>query len=295
METQDAKLKSRSAHTPGAAQARPGLRRLLQRGLRSGKIVALLMLVGAGWLLYDAIYSGRYVVRAVTTEGNTALTAQDVQALAAVEGQSIWYVRDAEIEARVRQSPYVERVQAQVVLPDRVVVRVTERRPNVRWTHDGTTYAVTEDGLVLAGTPPAPEAGATQPLTDTTGIAALTISDTATISETQANLPGPAFVSSISILDTTPNRPIKPGDVVDRDALEVARRVTLRADELPAPIQRIEWDAGLGVSLIVGNNQQAVIGKSDRLDEKLAILAQLLRENTAFTFLDLRPKTPYYR
>lgn len=102
-------------------------------------------------------------------------------------------------------------------------------------------------------------------------------------------------MSSVAIMDTTPNRQLKPGDRVDPDALEVARRVTLRTAELPAPLQRIEWDAGLGVSLIVGDNKQAVIGKSERLDEKLAILAQLLHDSTPFTYLDLRPTTPYYR
>lgn len=296
METQDAKINTRGSKNPPSSQARPGFRRALQWSIRSGKLMALIVLGVAGWFLYDAITSPRYAIRTVRAEGNTALTTQDVQALADVLGKSVWFVHDTDIETRVRQSPYVERVRAQVMLPDQVVVSVTERRPDVRWTHAGTTYAVTWDGLVLAGTPPQPAAnGATQPVTDTTGIGPLTISDTATISETEGTTTGPAFVSSISIVDTTPNRPIKPGDQVDRDALEVARRVTLRANELPVPIQRIEWDAGLGVSLIVGDNKQAVIGKSDRLDEKLAILAQVLRENTAFSYLDLRPTTPYYR
>lgn len=292
METQDAKQKTRGANKPQASQAKPGVRRLLLWGLRSGKLFALLVLLGAGWTLYDALTSLRYSVRDVSAEGNIALSTADVQALAAVEGQSIWLVRDSDIEERVRQSPYVERVQALVMLPDRVVVNVKERQPDVRWTHNGTTFAVTADGLVLAGAPPAEAAPATAPVSDTGTVGALTITGTDTISGTDTAAPKPG---SIAILDTTPNRPIQPGDQIDRDALEVARRVTLRAAELPAPMQRIEWDAGLGVSLIVGNNQQAVIGKSDRLDEKLAILAQLLRENTAFTYLDLRPTTPYYR
>jgi hypothetical protein len=279
-----------------SSQARPGVRRVLLWSLRSGKLLALIVLAVAGWLLYDALTSPGYVVRAVTAEGVTALSNDDVQALADVTGQSIWLVRDDEIEARIRQSPYVERVRARVVLPDTVVVQVTERRPEVRWTHHGTTYAVTWDGLVLAGAPPS-AAAATQPMTTTEGLSVpSTVSATDTISETaEGNVPGPAFVSSVAIVDTTPNRELKPGDKVDPDALEVARRVTLRAAELPAPLLRIEWDAGLGVSLIVGDNKQAIIGKSERLDEKLAILTQLLHDSTPFSILDLRTTTPYYR
>ncbi len=277
-----------------ASQARPGVRRALAWSIRSGKLLALIVLGVAGWLLYDALTSPGYVVRTVSAQGIMALSNADVQALADVTGQPIWLVRDAEIEARVRQSPYVERVKAQVILPDTVVVHVTERRPEVRWTHHGTTYAVTWDGLVLAGAPPATGAAATQPVTSTEAmIAPLTISQTETVSQTQNS--GPAFVGSVAIVDTTPNRELKPGDKVDPDALEVARRVTLRAAELPAPLQRVEWDAGLGVSLIVGDNRQVIIGKSERLDEKLAVLTQLLRENTPFSLLDLRTTTPYYR
>ncbi len=282
-----------------ASQARPGFRRVFQWSVRSGKLFALVVLGVTGWLLYDAITSDQYVVRTVRAEGTLALTPDDVQALADVDGDPIWFVRDAEVEERVRQSPYVEGVRARVELPDTVVVEVKERRPDVRWVHAGVTYAVAWDGLVLAvaSEPPAnPAAPATQPITVEGAIGPLTITQTETISPTQAaDLRGPVFVSSVAIMDTTPNRQLKPGERVDPDALEIARRVTLRAAELPAPLQRIEWDAGLGVSLIVGDTKQAVIGKSERLDEKLAILVALLRDGTPFTYLDLRPTTPYYR
>lgn len=266
--------------TTKGSKVRPGVRRVLLWSMRSGKLLALIVLGGTGWLLYDSLTSSDYVVRTVTTVGTTALTTEDVQTLANVSGQSIWYVRTSEIEERVRQSPYVQQVRAEVVLPDSVIVQVTERRPEVRWAHQGKIYAVTWDGLVLddAAAP----------------AAAPVISDTAALSTTTETA-GSAFVSSVAIVDTTPNRELKPGDKVDPDALEVARRVSLRAAELPAPLQRLEWDAGLGVSLIVGDNKQAVLGKSERLDEKLAILTQLLRDGTAFSYLDLRSTTPYYR
>jgi len=38
-----------------------------------------------------------------------------------------------------------------------------------------------------------------------------------------------------------------------------------------------------------------LFGTLDRIDEKLALLAQLNRERTIYAFADLRSLTPYYR
>lgn len=317
------------------------MRRALAWSIKTGKLFAVIALAIALWLLYDALTSPEHVVRTVVAEGNTALTAEDIAAIANVEGESVWLVRASEIEARVQQSPYVEAVHVRVELPDRVVVTVRERRPEVRWMHNGVSYAVTWDGLILAAQPSAmtqpapPEAAPVEPPAEPRSaeqpedaaqasdpLPALAIpggegqaAGEAPPAEQPAESPaegevgeqppvesppadaqsGPDAVSQLTIVDTTPHRELQPGDKVDPDALEVARRVTLRAHELPAPIQRIEWDAGLGVSLIVADGKQAVIGRSERLDEKLAILAQLLWDSTPFSYLDLRPTTPYYR
>lgn len=272
----------RPKRTPGTgAQVRPGLRRRLHWAVRSGKLPALLLAAGAIWLLYDALTSPRYVVREVQAEGNRALSLAAIRQIAAAQGVPIWLVRQDEIEARIGQSPYVEAVRVRAALPDRLIVQVRERRPDVRWIHNGASYAVTWDGLVLDRV--AEAAPASEPAAAEAAPAAATAE------------PTPEVVRQVEIVDTTPNRELKPGDRVDPDALEVARRIMLRVAELPAPLQRIEWDAGLGVSLIVADGRQVVIGRSERLEEKLAILAYLLRQGTTFRFLDLRPTTPYYR
>ncbi len=303
------------------SRVRPTIGRISYTLLHSGKLFALLLAALSGWVLYDALQSPRYRVRVVEAPGAQALTQDDVAALANVRNQSIWYIQPTDIEARVALSPYVERVRARIVLPDRLLVTVVERKPDVRWIHDGKTYAVTWDGLVLdlaADTTAPPAAPATNPLTDTAPISGtpplsetVSLSNTNTISstepisassaltETETEPPVDAprdFVSVVTIFDTTPNRPLKIGDHVDADALELARRVTLRApNELPAPVTRIEWDAGLGLSLIMGEGRQVVLGKSNDLDRKLVELRYLLQENTAFKYLDLRPATPYYK
>ncbi len=289
-----------SSLAPAGSRVRPGLRRFFRSLIHSGKLAALLLGALAGWGIYHALTSPRYHVRTVEARGVRALTQEDVATLAAVDGARIWDVETGDMEQRISQSPYVQHVDARLVLPDRLVVEVTERKPDVRWLHNGTAYAVTWEGLVVDE---APEVVVPAALTNTDVLSGSTVlSETTGLSTTlepkSAVVDGQMhdFESSVTILDTTPNRPLKVGDRVDADALELARRVILRAPtELPVPLTRIEWDGGLGVSLIVGDGRQVVLGRSDELDRKLATLRYLLLDNTAFKYLDLRPTTPYYR
>jgi cell division protein FtsQ len=272
-------------------QAQPIKQRSFGGYVRNGKIPAVMLLLGAGWLLYATLTSSRYVVQQVRLEGGNALMEADVAALSAVQGQSIWNVEPSEVEARVAQSPYVEQASAQVVLPATVLVRVRERQPAMRWQHNDTVYDVAQDGRILAA---APNASLASPSASVAGTDVVTA--TAPISPTSSVAPVPRVISgnSVVVIDTTPDRVLEPGSYVDPDALEVARRVALRAAELPTPLEQIRWEQNIGVVLQVGG-RTVVVGNSERLDEKLAILVKVLREQTPFTLLDLRPSAPYLR
>ena len=133
------------------------------------------------------------------------------QPLARLPWRLIWLVEPEDIVERVRQSPYVEHADAHLVLPDRLEVTIVERKPNVRWIHDGTAFAVTWAGLIVDGGPiPAPPA----PIT-TTG----TLSPTDGLPATPPP-PPEVKVSILEIVDTTPNRPLKVGDQVDDRVLD---------------------------------------------------------------------------
>lgn len=265
---------------PAASQVRPGFRRTLESLWHTGRLQALLLVVLTGWGIYDALTSPRYHIAVVEAAGTQALTAENVTQLADAIGRPIWEVKPDEIVERVSQSPYVEHADAQLVLPDRLEITIVERKPDVRWSHDGTSFAVTWDGLIVDSGPKP------QPLAATDALSGTDV----------APVPAEPAAITLEIFDTTPNRPLKIGDRVDADALELARRIVLRApEELPMPITRIEWDGGLGVSLIFGENRQAVFGRSDELDRKLATLSHLLSDNTPFGYLDLRPSTPFYK
>lgn len=288
----------RSVNAPrrrSTVQARPVTQRSLMGYVRNGKLPALLLLLVAGWGLYATLTSPRYVVQQVRLEGGHALTQADVATLAQVQGLPIWSVASADVEARVAQSPYVERVSARVVLPATVLVRVQERQPAMRWQSGNVVYDVAQDGRILAAAPgvssPSPDLVASDVATQTT---ALSPTDVLSPTASVAPQPSSANGNSVVIVDTTPDRVLQPGEYVDQDALEVARRVALRAAEFPQPLEQIAWQQNVGVVLTVGG-KTVLIGNSERLDEKLAIFSKVVREQTPFSLLDLRPTAPYLR
>ena len=89
---------------------------------------------------------------------------------------------------------------------------------------------------------------------------------------------------------------LQPNDHVDADAQQLARMLSVRLpNELGITPALIGWDYGLGVFIKLDAGQTVVFGRSEHLDRKLLIFQQLLLEGAAFTYLDLRPLTPYYQ
>jgi cell division protein FtsQ len=105
----------------------------------------------------------------------------------------------------------------------------------------------------------------------------------------------PAKPDALVIVDSF-HPGLEPMDYVDTDALELARDLSLRLpQELGFVPAQIGWDIGLGVYVTSDSGQTIVFGKTDNLDRKLAVFAHLLQEQTAFSYLDLRPSSPFYR
>jgi cell division protein FtsQ len=182
-----------------------------------------------------------------------------VAELSGAQGQSIWLVDTGQIAERLKTSAYIEDASASVALPDRLSITVNERRPEVRWQSSGTLYLLDASGRVL-------DTDKTAPVTNTL------------------------------VIEDLSNRPLRPNDTVDADALKLGRLLSLRLPaELGLQPAHISWDLDSHISVITGDNRKIIFGTSDNLDEKLAILNVLLKDGTPFTLLDLRPSTPFYR
>lgn len=262
-----ARRRARQAHPARAsAQVRPGPRRALGSWLTSGKLFSLVLFLatmGAFGYLFTA---PRFSVRQVAIEGNNLLKPDLITDLARLHGTPIWFVDSAVVAERLLQDAYIERASVRVVLPDQAIISIVERRPEVRWQLGNAQFLVDSNGKVL-------------------GLADEIDSDHADDAER------PFLV----IVDTSPHM-LQPNDQVDPDALRLAQALEMR---LPAELNFeppiIGWDFGLGVYVKTDAGQTIVFGQTEDLERKLVILEHLLTEQTAFTYLDLRPSNPFYQ
>ena len=192
-------------------------------------------------------------------EGAQALTQDKVAELADARGQSIWLLDTKQVVDRLQGNAYIERASVSVALPDQLSIVVSERRPEVRWQSGSTRYLLDADGRVL-------DADETTPMSDTL------------------------------VIEDRSNRLLKPNDMVDPDALKLSRVLSLRLPaELGLQPARITWDADNKIAVATADSRTIIFGTSDNLDSKLLVLGTLLKDQTPFTQLDLRPSTPFYR
>ncbi len=252
-----ARMGSRGAYT--GSRVRPGPRKMFLEWIVSGRLISLgLFLVSIVALVYLFV-SPRFRVQQIQVEGNSVLQSDIVASLSGLPGASVWFANTSLAVERVLQNAYIEDASISVFLPNLAVIKVAERRPEVRWAVGNLQYLVDGSGRVL---------------------------DVAQ---------EPADPDTLVIVDTT-SQQLQIKDYVDSDALELARALTLRLPtELNFTPALIGWDIGVGVYVKSSAGQTIVFGQTDNLDRKLAFLKHLLEDGTVFTYLDLRPSNPYYR
>lgn len=237
----------------------PGIRRTAVGWIVSGRLFSLLLAAACCAALYHLFDSPQFVLSRVTLTGGVMLNEEHVARLADVAGQSVWYVDTAAAAERVRADPFVEQVGMQVVLPGQLHVWIQERQPALRWRLGSVEYLVDERGTVLA-----------------------TASD--------------ADPKALVLVENSGARELHPGDVIDPDSLKLARQLVLRLPgELGLTPAQLGWDIALGVFVRSPAGQTIVFGRSDHLERKLAVLHYLQNDGTPYTYLDLRPETPFYR
>lgn len=241
------------------SKVHPGTRRLLGSWLATGQLFSVVVFAVCVGVLYHLFTARTYVIERVDVYGNAALSDEAIAQLTGLRGVPIWFVDTAMATESLLASAYVEQASVNVFLPGTAVVRVIERQPDMRWQVGGIQYLVDATGKVLDAATTPPDEGT------------LVIVDRG-IGSLQAN------------------------DQVDPDALELARLLSLRLpQELNLVPNQIGWDIALGVYVTTASDQTIIFGQTSNLDRKLLILNRLLSEQTAFSYLDLRPSNPFFR
>lgn len=241
------------------SKVHPGTRRLFGSWLATGQLFSVVVFAVCIGVLYHLFTARAYAIEQVDVYGNAALSDEAIAQLTGLRGVPIWFADTAAAHERLLASAYVEQASVNIFLPGTAVVRVIERQPDMRWQVGGIQYLVDATGKVLEAATTPPDEGT------------LVIVDRG-IGSLQAN------------------------DQVDPDALELARLLSLRLpQELNLVPNQIGWDIALGVYITTANDQTIIFGQTANLDRKLLILNRLLSEQTAFSYLDLRPSNPFFR
>jgi cell division protein FtsQ len=248
-----------SAQPADGSQVQPGTRRRLLTWIAQGRLVSLLLFLASVGCLVYLFTSPDLHVRSIGVEGNRVLPDAQVAQLSGLQGLPIWFIDSNAVLERLYQNAYIEEATLEIALPDQVTLKISERRPEVRWQIGNVQYLVDASGKVLdqAQEPPEEET--------------LVILDT-----------GHAF--------------LQPNDQVDPDAVTLASALALRLPvEVGLTPTVIGWDLGIGVYVKTSAEQTIIFGRTENLERKLLVLQHLLTDQTPFTYLDLRPSNPFYR
>ncbi len=154
-------------HDGSEAAAPRDWRTPLRTILRQGFVLVLLGAVIYGLVEFFQLPALAVTSGAAQIGGAHRLTPRAIYDASGVEGRNIFLVRQAEVEANLREMPGIASADVHLRLPNQILIDVKELRPLVAWQAGEETVWLAADGGVV------PQAGAAPPLTlvDTTNTA----------------------------------------------------------------------------------------------------------------------------
>ena len=245
--------KSRAKAVRGEVLLDDRTRRRLSR-IRWRRIGAVLAITSVFAGLVAVYFSPALRVHEIEVGGATTVSAADIEALAGLDGVSLLTANLSAAELRIEELPMVKAATITRAWPQTVRIAIVERTPWAVWQTDTRAYAVDNEGVVLVG-----------------------------------DAPEGAPVISVSGADVG----LKPGQIVDQDAVALARSLTERVPaELALNVATFEWSGDRGLVLTTDSGYRVVLGDSEDMEYKLAVWreieANLGRANMTGHVLDLR-------
>jgi len=108
----------------------------------------LLVLVATGGLIYAFADLAFYVYDA-EVEGARYTAVTELYRQAGIEGYSIFFVDTDRVARQLERLPYIRRVRVHTLLPNRVRIVVTERKPVLLYQDGATRYWVDAEGVLM--------------------------------------------------------------------------------------------------------------------------------------------------
>lgn len=135
-----------------AVAGRPARVARASAGLSVTRVLAAGAVLAAAASLYGATSSRAFLLSRIDVSGTVLASRTDVVAVierTAGERPNLFRVRTAELEGQIARLAPVLAAEVRVVLPDRLVVAVTERRPILVWATAGRRSLADAEGVIV--------------------------------------------------------------------------------------------------------------------------------------------------
>ena len=217
----------------------------------TGQLAALVLSIACTGALIYLLTANALTVQTLTIVGTTATNREEIAAGVGVMGNNIFTVEPQAAAERLAALPTVREATVWPELPDRLVVRITERQPVLIWQSGSSRFQVDERGVVMALNPPA---------------------------ERSQNLP------NVTVRDL--EAPAVGGQI---DAAIVTKLTLLlrRAPEYGLPVAALDYSPQSGIVLHVDKERTILFGEGARLDEQLAVAAAVAGSESNWTVLNV--------
>jgi cell division protein FtsQ len=224
------------------------------RGVKLSSLATLLLL---GWIMYLLFTRPAFFVYRAEIRGNVAVSAREIYTMSGIDSQSIFWINPAEVVKKVTSLPNIKTASVLLALPARVVIEVTERRPELLWQTDQTLWWVDQEGTVVP------------PKGDLTGM--------------------------LRIIDDD-RQPLQPGYQIDFDIVEGAQTLRVLAPDVSiirySRLRGLTVATTEGWPVYLGNGAEI----KAKLVVLTSMLADLKERNITPAYIDLRdPLRPVYK
>ncbi len=237
------------------AAPQPGF--VVLQNLQRTKVIAGILALVLGGILFEFFNADTFYVFGLETNGLRYLTNAEVEHASGIDGYSIFFVDARKVERAVLKLPEVRAARVTAGLPNRVVVEIDERQPEITWQRGAESYWVDRDGIVFRA---------------------------------RVNLTQLITIRDLDQTIVKPGQPARPDAINAYRALRAFLADGPRAFEWSAARGLAYTDEHGWKIYLGGANEMA--GKLAKLD---ALVPQLVSRNAQIKFIDLSKGDPFYQ
>ncbi len=235
-----------------------------RRSGRSGRLTGFLVMLAAVCALVLLVRSRMFVISEIEVTGNSAKSASEIAGLSGLRlGMNIFSVKKDEIERNISRDNYVELLNVDIEMPDKVTLEVRERTACAAVNCAGVILVIDEDGFIL-------ERRANVPDGNLVIISGMNISAGAQARRIESNTPGQTD-TACRVLDA------------------------IRTAQVQGLVSELNVSDQENLYLVSQSGIQVLLGDDTQLEEKLdwmqAVLQKLTRAGIMRGILDVSSGT----